>query len=168
MVITLPIFLRFRALLGIALILSLLAIQLINTVSRPKESYNQNTGVITYFENQYGKLPYKGMGKYRYVKISGYSYPFELFVGKDPGDFRPKYENVDSLRIGDMITVYHYESSDAPDLGVNRNAQFVERDNRLFFERGASNRTIGIGILVVLGILVGWAYWMMKRGKLPY
>jgi len=54
------------------------------------------------------------------LQIEGYSYPFEIFVGKESADFKPKYEQVDNLKVGDIISVFYYETVDTQREGVNR------------------------------------------------
>ncbi|MCU0443688.1 MAG: hypothetical protein MUE85_02140 [Microscillaceae bacterium] len=40
------------------------------------------------------------------LKVKGYPKTFELFIGKDFGDFSPEFEKIDDLKLGDKIDVF--------------------------------------------------------------
>ena len=72
------------------------------------------------------------------------------------------------LKVGDNISIYGYETNDTKQSGINRNTQFIEKDNQLYFKRGAQSKIIGIFLIgCSLGlILIGFIF--MKQGKIKY
>ena len=107
--------------------------------------------------------PDRHIGKLRYLKIGGYSKYFEVFVGKDWGDFSPAYERIDSLKTGEILTVYHSadhtsnESTD--DELINRDTQFIDKQSQPYFIRGSKDRyfsyfAIGMGTGLVISLFI--------------
>ena len=166
MVIFLPF--RFRVIVLISILLIIVSGFLIIRDTKPKTEYSKLRGIISYYDKTYGELPNRDMGKYRYLKINNYPYEFELYIGKDFGDFKPEFENLDGLKVGDNISIYGYETNDTKQSGINRNTQFIEKDNQLYFKRGAQSKIIGIFLIgCSLGlILIGFIF--MKQGKIKY
>ena len=160
--------LTFRFLLFFSAIFILFSINLIYQNSKPKSEYSMLRGKIIYIGNKYNDLPARNFGKYRYLIVDQYSYPFEIFVSKDDGDFKPKYENIDKLKIGDTIEIYGYESNKVEKEGINREIQFIEKDKVLFFERGDGSKFVGIGIIIISIILAILTYYFWKTGKIEY
>jgi len=164
MVILLPY--RFRAIVLISILLIIVSGFLIFRDSKPKTEYSKLSGTISYYDKTYGELPYRHLGKFRYLKINNYPYAFELYIGKDFGDFKPDFENLDGLKAGDSITIYGYESNDEQQTGINRNAQFIDKNNQSYFKRGSKSRIIGLSIIgSSLGLLL-IGFILMKQGKL--
>jgi hypothetical protein len=160
--------LRFRVIVIISITLIICAFVIIQRSSKSKSEYDRITGVVTMIGKSFGDLPYRDLGKYRYIKLEGYSYPFELFIGNESGDFKPKFEKIDGLNVGDTISVYGYETSNTQEVGVNRFAQFIEKHNELYFERGSSGKTLGFVILGLSTLLVLFSFIMLKLKKITY
>ncbi|MPR34001.1 hypothetical protein [Salmonirosea aquatica] len=102
------------------------------------------------------------------MKIENYRFPFEIFVGNDEGDFKPKYENIDNLKEGDIISVYFYEIENTKKEGLNRFVQFIDKDNISFFERSNSTRTVAYIIISLSIILLFFGLLMWKLGKIGW
>src|SRR5690242_18263935 len=102
-----PVPLTFRGITAISIVLAIMAIFYVKNNSREKKDYAKTTGEIVYLDKHLGELPFRDVGKYRYLKLEGYEYPFEIFVGKDPGDFSPKYDQIDDLKPGDRVSVFY-------------------------------------------------------------
>ena len=160
--------LRFRVILIVALCLGAFAVWKMNQDSKPKEQYEKLSGTITYIDKRLGALPNRDLGKYRYLKIDNYKYPLEIFIGKDAGDFKPKFEKIDSLKVGDAISIYHYSSDDTQNQGINRVIQFIEKNNVLYFERGDASKIIGISILALSIGLIIISLIALKMKKIKY
>lgn len=126
------------------------------------------SGSINYIGNTFNDLPNRDLGKYRYIRIDQYPYIIELFVGKDAGDFKPRYENIDQLKVGDAIKVYGYETSATAKEGVNRTIQFIEKDNVLFYEHGSASKMVGFSIMIIAILLTVFGFIMWKKGKIKY
>ena len=105
--------------------------------------------------------------KHRYLKIDTYPYIFEIFIGKDVGDFKPKYEQIDNLKIGDKIHIYYDELIDTRLEKINRLAQFIDKDGVSFFERGTSDVTMGIFaiFLAIINVFIGYVVFQKKRHR---
>ena len=159
----------FRAVLGVAIALMLLPLFFYYRNSRPKTDYASATGNITLLDKKYGSAP-TGMTdpeKLRYIRVDGYPYVFEIFVGKDPGDITPEFEQIDSLRVGDNVTVYYYETDDARTTGVNRFAKFIDKDGKSYFEEGA-RLTLTFVMTGLCAALILGSWILYKKGKMPY
>lgn len=157
-----------RGIIAVSIVMIVMMIVHINLMSKEKEDYDQTSGELIYLDKQLGQLPSRHMGKYRYLEVEGYEYPFEIFIGKETGDFKPKFEQIDNLRLGDTITVYYYETEYTRDEGINRYIQFIDKNEDPFFERGNSGVTLGgfIILLCVLLIIGGIVLWRLE--KIPF
>jgi hypothetical protein len=160
--------LRFRVIVVISVLLVIMGILIMNRSSKPKTDYKKITSSIVFIGKQFRELPYRDIGKFRYLKIEDYPFPFEIFIGNESGDFKAKSEKLDSLKIGDNISVYFYETANTRQEGINRFAQFIEKDNELYFERGNSNRILGLVIIVISILLIVFSYIMMRMKKIRY
>ena len=157
-----------RGIIAVSITLTVMMIVYIQRESKEKLEYEKNTGQITCLDKQLGNLPTRNLGKYRYLVIDGYEYPFEIFVGNESGDFKPKFEQIDKLKQGDTVTVYYYQTNDVIEAGVNRFVQFIDKDNVSYFERGNSQMTlsvvaISICVLLLIGGVVLW-----KKQKISF
>ncbi len=163
-----PVQFTFRSITVIAIIMIIMMIVYMQMNSKKKTEYTATTGQITYLDQQFEQWPPRNLGKYRYLKIEGYEYPFQIFVGKDAGDFKPKMEQIDLLKVGDTVTVFYYELEDTRKIGVNNFAQFIEKDNQPYFERGDSAKTMGIVVIVLAGLLIIGGFCLWKWGKIAF
>jgi hypothetical protein len=125
---------------------------------------SQVTGPLLAIKMELPDHPDRHVGKLRYLKIGGYSKYFEVFVGKDFGDFSPAYERIDSLIISDPLTVYysedHISDKSTDDDLINRDTQFIDKKNQPYFVRGSKDKygscffmSVGICLIVTLLIL---------------
>lgn len=140
----------------------------IDKSAKDKNEYTETKGVITFLGQKYEQWPNRNFGKYRYLEIDNYSYPFEIFIGIDKGDFSPKFQNLDLLKIGDSIQVYYYETDHTRLEKLNRFVQFIEKENILFYERGNSQRILGTVILMIWLLLLAFATYLWKSGKIKF
>lgn len=160
--------LNLRGIIAVSIALSIGMIFYIQMNSKKKFEYEKTAGPITYLDKQLGQLPVRDMGKYRYLIVDDYEYPFEIFVGNESGDFKPKFEQIDNLKLGDTITVFYYQTEDTKNEGINRFIQFIDKKNDSYFERGNSSKTLGIVVisLCVLLAIAGVVLWKMEKIKL--
>src|SRR5215210_6945581 len=68
---------------------------------KDKNSFNKIYGEVVYLEYSFGAHPMRNAGKYKYLKLNSHRKVFELFTGKDFGDFKPNFDKVESLSLGD-------------------------------------------------------------------
>ena len=167
--IIIPIIFNFRGILGVCILLTcFFCYYVIYMDSKGKQDYSSVTGTIISVSDKYGEMPYRHAGKFRYILIDNYQLPFEIFVGKDKGDFKPTLERIDSLKPGDVITVYGYEPGESKREGVNRNAKFIDRGNISFFEKGSSMAIMGAFLLSCpIGVVI-ICFVMYKKGKMQF
>lgn len=154
-----------RAILAVSIVMTAAMILYIMLNSKEKFNYENRTGQLTYLEKQLGNLPARNFGKYRYLKVDGYEYPFEVFVGSESGDFKPKFEKIDNLKIGDTVTVYYYQTENTKSEGINRFMQYIDKGHESYFERGDSSKTLG-GVVISISVLLaigGVILWKKKR-----
>jgi hypothetical protein len=105
-----------------------MGIYLLRTAYKDKREFQKITGTVDCISMKYLDLPNRDYSKYRYIKINGFVKPFELFVGKDPGDFKPALNKMDIVKPGDILSVYfgdeNYKTMEAP---VNRLAYYIDK-----------------------------------------
>lgn len=134
--------------------------------TKEKSEFHSLKGKIVYFDKVYEELPNRHKGKYRYLAIENYNRLFEIFIGKDAGDFKPEFEIIDDLKIGDEIVVYFDESSNEKDIRLNRLIQFIDKNEVPYFIRGSKDKyggmlISGLGILIFILLL-----YFKKTGKI--
>ena len=159
--------LNLRGIIAVSVALTGLMIVYIQMNSKEKIEYEKTTGQIIYLDKQLGQLPVRDLGKYRYLEVDGYEYPFEIFVGNESGDFKPKFEKIDNLNLGDTITVFYYQTEDVQNEGINRFIQFIDKKDDSYFERGNSSKTLGAVVISICVLLTigGLTLWKMKKIK---
>ncbi|MEO6230574.1 MAG: DUF3592 domain-containing protein [Ferruginibacter sp.] len=159
--------LNLRGIIAALILLIALMVFHIQMNSKQKFEYEKTTGQIVYLDKQLGKLPITNPGKYRYLKIQGYEFPFEIFVGNESGDFKPKFEQIDSLKVGDNVTVFYYQTNNTKEERINRFTQFIDKGDKSYFERGNSGKTVGFFVIFmcVFFILAAIILWKMKKIK---
>lgn len=163
-----PIPIRFRVIAIVSLILTGVFLFYIQRDSKEKNDYEKLTGILTYIEPEYGDYPVRHIGKYRYLQIESYPFPFEIFIGKDFGDFKPKFEQIDKLKTGDVVTLYYYETENDRRSGINRNVQFIDKNGISYFERGSSKNVMAVVMIFVCFALIGFSYYGFRKGKIQY
>lgn len=136
--------------------------------ARPKHEYASVTGSILYIENHLRDIATRDSSKFRYLNISGYSYPFEIFIGKSAGDFKPNLEKIDELHTGDTVAVWYYETSDTKESGINRFIQFIDKGNKPYYTRGDSSGTIAMIVLSLCVLVLIIALEAYRRKKIPF
>ena len=154
-----------RGIIAVSIAVTVIMIVYIQLESKEKLEYEKRTGQIIYLDKQLGNLPIRHLGKYRYLKIDSYKYPFEIFIGNESGDFKPKFEQIDRLILGDTITIYYYQTDAVIKDEINRFVQYIDKENISYFERGNSKKTLGIVIITmcILLLISGVVLWKKKK-----
>jgi hypothetical protein len=134
---------------------------LLETAYKDKTSFHNITGPIEFVSSRYLDLPKRDTTKFRYIKLRGYENPFEVFVGKDLGDFKPALDKTELLKRGETLTVYYEEdvvhTSGTP---VNRHAYYMDLGTLPVFVSSPSQVYLawflmGVSILVIVIVLIG-------------
>lgn len=128
---------------------------------KEKNDYQYMTGKITYLDKKLGTLPFRDLGAYRYLVVENYPYPFEIYADEQGA-------TIDSLKKGDVVTAYFYQTKSTQNEGINRFLQYLEKGNKLYFKRGNTIVIIGVIIIITMLLLSGWSYFLFKKGKIPY
>jgi hypothetical protein len=131
-----------------------------------KVEFNRADGRIEYLDKVFEELPFRDAGKYRYLKIDGYSKVFEIFIGKEFGDFSPKFEKLDELKVGEDITVFYDINEKEKDIRLNRTIQYIDKDDQPYFIIGNKNKIFGIGFIVSGLFLLLVSYDQFRKGKI--
>ncbi|WP_298737362.1 hypothetical protein [uncultured Chitinophaga sp.] len=122
---------------------------------KEKTAFHKLSGELVYFERSYQNFPNRDKDKYRYLALNNSPSVFEIFVGKDAGDFKPAFEQIDQLKKGDEITIYFDEQPDH----INRLAYFIDRGNEPIFIKGAWEKKAayflaGLSIAIIILLIV--------------
>lgn len=148
-------------LLIIPFIILLIGSFLMYRTTRPKEEYYILKGKISYLENTIGT--YKPRAT-KYIKIENSPTMFDIFVGKESGDFSPELDKTDELKLNDEVTLYYSSTSTQKQYGnipLNNSIQFIEKENELYFHEGTKNKiaayivlTAGVLFLIIILIVI--------------
>ena len=133
-----------------------------------KHEYAAATGSILYIGNHLQNIPTRDSIKFRYLNISGYAYPFEIFIGKSAGDFKPVLEKIDELHAGDTITAWYYETSDTKNTAINRFIQFIDKHNVPYYIRCNSSGTLGMTVISLAVLILIIALEAYRRKKISF
>lgn len=129
---------------------------------KPMADFDHVKGHITYMGYTHGN--YLSNPKLHYIKLDTYDKTFEAFVGKDPGDFSPKFEILDSLKNGDEVIVYYdktpFQSKYDPDL--EKNVEFVAKNGKIYFEHGSKDKYFAWFALGA-GLVIAFLLYMKNR-----
>ena len=150
-----PIFINSLFSLSFVLIL---AIFLFFRANKDKSSFEKTRGKIVLFNKENGLSTNNNSSNFRYLKVDSHPKTFELFIGKDWGDFKPKFEKVDDLKIGDSVTIYFDENFKTESDTINRLAYFIDRGQEPIFVKGSWEKYLAYfifgSVLIILFVLV--------------
>ncbi len=161
--IIIPIHISVRGVIVAALIISTMSLFVIRNNSKEKNEYLKVEGKIEYFDKEYQHLPTRHKGDFRYLVVDGYPYPFEIY---EPNR-EPTNKTIDDLKVGDIVEIYYYEIEDTHKVGLNRFAQFIDKDGEPYFIRDSFQVKLGYGLLgmcifMVLGAIGLWKFDQLK------
>lgn len=134
--------------------------------SKEKEELKTISGQIEFIAQQYQNLPIRDFGKYRYIKINSEAKPFEIFTGKESGDFKPEMEKLDELKAGDEVVLYVNSIAERQAEIVSRSVEIIEHNHLSYYIAGNGKFKIFIFCLCAgLGLAV-WAIIFKYLGKI--
>ncbi|RED44154.1 hypothetical protein [Seonamhaeicola aphaedonensis] len=130
--------------------------------TKEKTEFNNVTGQIDYFDKTFQEINYRNKGDHRFIHIVDFPLIFDVFVGQASGDFGPKFEQLDKLKLGDEITVFYDDKTPlqkSHDIRFNKTVQFIDKDGEAYFIRGNKDKyggylAIGVGILLTITLLI--------------
>lgn len=158
-----PIFLKSISGLLFAMALGFL---LFTRADKSKSSFQNVSGIITSFSNSIESFPDKDSSKFRYLQLDNFPKTFELFIGKGSGDFRPKFEKIDDLKIGDSVLIYFDENYKTQQDPINRLVYFIDKGGEVIFIKGGFEKylacfIIGISLISILTLVI-----LKRKGKI--
>lgn len=119
--------------------------------SKSKEELEQISGKIEFIVDKYMNLPSRNFGKYRFIKIDSEIKPFEIFIGKETGDFKPDMEKIYQLKPEDTVVLYLNSLGNGEEAIVKRSIEIIEHNNKPYFISGNSKVWL-IAFLLITGI----------------
>lgn len=139
------------------------------SINKTKYKLRSSTGVILSIKNRHEKYKKKDSISYRYIQLSDYEKPFEIYFANKLSDFKQELQRIDSLKTGDTITVYYEESFNTKLAFVNSLVYFIDKKNEAFFVKGKTyilkNFILFILISCCLAGLFFWADPFAKMNK---
>jgi len=159
-----PIHISVRGVIFASLIVLGLGIFVVINNSKEKNEYEKSSGIIEYYNTKFQNLPIRHKGDFRYLKIDTYPYLFEIYMPNN--ELTDK--SIDNLKVGDLIDIYYYETSDTRNAGINRFAQFIDFSGQAYFIRNGFQSQLGyipIGLSLAMTLM---AFILWKKGKLRW
>lgn len=127
--------------------------------NKTKEQLSHATGYVTY----YGKTlighndRHEADSAMRYLRINTFPQAFSFFIGKKRGDFKPAFERLDDIKMGDTLTIYFTDPlpfQAGRDDSINTDGEFVDRHATAYFVRGNKDKWGAYFFLLVGGLLL--------------
>lgn len=144
----------------------LMSVYLFYTAVKSKLAFPSIKGVVESIGNKSSIYPNKNPDKYRYLKLEGFPKPFEIFVGKEAGDFTPALDKLDSIKPGDTLVIYYDDNPLVKNAPVNRMAFFIDRGKEPVFVKGSWGKYIAYFIAAVSVLTLVWVVRLWKKGKI--
>lgn len=130
---------------------------------KERSAFQSVSGVLLSLQNIHERYSGKDTSKYRYIEIDRYPQPFQIFIGKSAGDFKPTYEQIGNLKPGDSLTIYFDESNRTRNEAVNNLAYFIDRGSETIFIKGNSIKTLIYGLIVFcIGFIILLIFLKLK------
>ena len=158
-----PIFIKSIGTLAVCIVLSLVYVQ---KGDKQRSAFQKISGNIISIDNSDERYAGKDTSKFRYISIDNFPKPFEIFIGKSTGDFKPTFEQVDNLKVGDSLTVYFDESNKSKNDPVNRLAYFIDRGSEVIFIHGNSIKSLIYGLIIFCALFMIVLVILKKKGKI--
>lgn len=151
------------------LLITVFGLYLTTRGTKDKSEFESIKGKIDYFDKTFQEINYRNKGNHRFIHIVDFPVIFDIFVGKETGDFSPKFEKLDELKIGDEITVYYAEKTPFQkntDSRLNKTVQFIDRNEQPYFIRGNKDKYGGYAA-IAFGIIMSIILLILKKvGKI--
>jgi hypothetical protein len=153
--------LTFRSITFISLAIMITSILHVRFNSKQKEEYDYVQGRITYLDQEMGDLPSRDKGKYRYLIVDTYPFPFEIYADDQAN-------KIDNLNIGDQVSIFFYETRYTKSDRVNRYIQYLEKEGMVYFKRDNLQKITGYILITISLLLIIFAFALWKSKKINY
>jgi hypothetical protein len=122
-------------------------------ISKNKTNLNMVNGIVLSLKNTILHYEGKDSSNYRFLEVTNYEKPFEIFLGKYSWDFKPDLQKVDQLKLGDSVKVWYDESFATNGSSFNNLTYIIERNGEDIYVRGKSS-ALKVYLLLILTIIV--------------
>jgi hypothetical protein len=133
---------------------------------KSKSEFQKVTGRLISIEKTSKSLPNQDTAKMRYLLIDNHPKIFQIFIGKEFGDFKPKFEKIDSLRANDDITIYFDENFKTQNDPINRLTYFIDRGQETIFIKGDWEKNAGIFLIGLCVAIIVILIILKQKGKI--
>ena len=146
-----PVWLSVRGVIAAGVLLLAVSLSVLKDFLKEKSDYAVTTGRVEYVDKKLGELPKRHIGIFRYLIIDSYQFPFEIY--KD--NSQPTRLTLDSLNVGDTVTVYYFERDYTYRDQLNKFVQFVDRGSDPVFIRNDFQLKLGYSLVFLsLGVII--------------
>ncbi len=136
----------------------LMGIYLLFRSNQPKEDFSQLSGPISYLASANPlRTDQKMEPKSLFLTIEGADRVFELFVGAEWGDFSPRINRLEELKVGDQVEIYFQENEQTQALPTNKLLQYLDHQGVAYYQRGGADRAMGYVLFGLAFLLLIWA-----------
>ncbi|MES2619622.1 MAG: hypothetical protein V4615_02135 [Bacteroidota bacterium] len=132
-----------------------------------KSDYKSVTGKLNLFSKTFEDLPFRHHGQTRFLRLDNYPKVFQIYIGKEDEETTPKFEKIDSLSVGDSITVFYSSPTifDKEDSRISNYAVYIDKGSELYFERNRiMNLYVGYFVAIVGVLLFGAIILLRQKG----
>ena len=148
--------------IGLAILLGII---IIGRSQKEKADFESASGKIIYLEKYNDYAQTNDTVKFRYLQIDNYPKIFEIFIGRDAGDFKPKFERIDDLKLNDIITIYFDEKFNKGG-NINRLAYFIDRGQETIYIKGSWEKYLGYFIVAISLLTLILIFLLKSKGKI--
>lgn len=160
----LPFNINFRGIAFVSIIGIGIGIFVIMNNTKEKLDYNKSSGAIEYIEKEFQNLPTRYKGDYRYLKINSYPRLFEIYLPNS----ELTEKTLDDLKTGDYIEIYHYETADTRNSGINRYTQFIDFNGQPYFIRSGFQEQLGYFLIGLFMLMIFTGFLLWRKEKLEW
>lgn len=149
---------------GAAIMFIFMAGYLITRSDKPREDFLYQKGTISYLSQVHPLQPQsEPRPKKVYLVLNEHGRIFELFTGEDKGDFSPRVNRLQELKVGDEVEIYFEETAKTQSQSVNRLLQYLDKNGDLYYLRSKADKYIGYFILVCSALLLLLGIYMKVK-----
>lgn len=130
---------------------------------KSKNKLNRISGNIKIISDRLDSDSNNHQTKARYIYLENNYRIFEVFIGKDWDDFKPEFEMIDSLNIGDKIDIYYEENSKTIDEQVNNLTKYIDKKGKPIFIKGKFDIVSVVIVIFVIILMILVSILKLKR-----
>ena len=86
-------------------------------------------------------------------------------TGNDKGDFSPRMNRLNELKVGDEVEIYFEENTKTQREQVNRLLQYLDKEGDLYYLRSKADKYIGFFLLGCSGLLLVFGIYMKFKSN---